>query len=59
MPRHGMVDMHKPLLILLTLPRQREWLAICAKSWAEKEEEKEWRQKRSRRRDGECVEEYS
>lgn len=32
--------MHKPSLILLTLPRQPEWLAVCAKSQEEKDEEK-------------------
>lgn len=47
MPRHGMVDMHKPSLILLTLPRQPEWLAVCATSHGEEkeeedEEEEEW-----------------
>lgn len=47
--------MHKPLLILLTLPRQPEWLAVCAKSWAGKEEEKEWREKRSLGREGTAV----
>lgn len=41
MPRHGMVDMHKPSLILLTLPRQPEWLAVCAKSQGEEEEKEE------------------
>lgn len=31
--------MHKPSLILLTLPRQLKWLAVCAKSHGEAEEE--------------------
>lgn len=33
--------MHKPSLILLTLPRQPDWLGVCAKSQGEHEEEEE------------------
>ena len=38
--------MHKPLLILLTLPRQPDWLAVWAKSRAKEEEEEEEEEER-------------
>lgn len=47
--------MHKPFLILLTLPRQPEWLAVCAKSWARKKEEKKGEEKKRVKSEKEAV----
>lgn len=44
--------MHKLLQILLTLPRQPEWLTVCAKSRAGKAEEKEWGERKTEVKEG-------